>query len=243
MDDAKFGAACRAVRVRRRLTQAAVAEAARVRRSEVGRIERGLLEDLSFGTVRKVLRALEMWLDLTPRWRGPDLDRLINATHAALQGSGLRRFQELPGWIGVPEASFSIYGERGAIDILAWHEATGSLLIIELKTLLVDPAELVRTMDRRVRLGRRIARDRGWSPTSISSWVIFTDTRTNRRQVADHRSILAPIATADGRRMRSWLRAPNGPVAALSFWLEPAAVITRRVGVPGKHGRGTPARR
>ena len=109
--------------------------------------------------------------------------------------------QELAGWSSVPEVSFSIYGERGAIDILAWHGATRSLLIIELKTLLVILAELVRTMDRRVRLGRRIARERGWSPASISSWVIFVDTRTNRRHVADHRTILAPLATVDGRRM------------------------------------------
>ncbi|MCY7418908.1 MAG: helix-turn-helix transcriptional regulator [Chloroflexi bacterium] len=237
MDDAKFGAACRAVRVRRRMTQAAVAEAAGVRRVEVGRLERGALEDMSLGTVRKVLRALEMWMDITPRWRGPELDRLINGAHAALQGSVLRRLQELLGWIGVPEVSFSIFGERGAIDVMAWHAPTKSLLIIELKTLLVDPAELVRTMDRRVRLGQRIARDRGWSPASISSWVIFTDTRSNRRHAANHRAVLAPLATVDGRRMRSWLNAPGGPVAALSFWPEPAAIITRRVSGPRKRSK------
>jgi hypothetical protein len=56
-----------------------------------------------------------------------------------------------------PDASFSIYGERGVVDIVAWHAASRSLLIIELKTLLVDPQELVATMDRRVRLGGQIA--------------------------------------------------------------------------------------
>lgn len=34
----------------------------------------------------------------------------------------------------MPEVSFSIYGQRGVIDILAWHAATRSLLVIELKT-------------------------------------------------------------------------------------------------------------
>ena len=42
-----------------------------------------------------------------------------------------------------PEVSFSIYGERGVIDILAWHPGRRALLIIELKTDIVDVNELV----------------------------------------------------------------------------------------------------
>ena len=52
-----------------------------------------------------------------------------------------RLFAGLPDWVAVPEVTFSIYGERGAIDILAWHEPTRSLLVIELKTELVDIQE------------------------------------------------------------------------------------------------------
>ena len=232
MDDAKIGATVRAVRIRRRLTQAEVAESASVRPSAVSLLERGLFQDLPLTTLRSIATALGMWYEITPRWRGVDLDRLANGAHDALQGAILRWLARLPGWIALPEVSFSIYGERGAIDVLAWHEATRTLLIVELKTFLVDPAELVRTMNARARLGRQIGAEQGWRPRTVARWVIFTDTRTNRRHVAAHRDVLASLNTTDGRRMRTWLRSPDRPVSALSFWAEPDAVVKRRVRKP-----------
>lgn len=230
MEDGKIGAAYRAVRIRRRLTQLSLAEAAGVTQSDVSRLERGRLAMLTFETVRRIGAALEMWLEITPRWRGADIDRLVNSAHAALQGAVLRRFVMSPGWTAIPEVSFAIWGERGAIDILAWHAATRTLLFIELKTMLVDPGELVRKIDQRRPLALDIARGRGWAPRTIATWVILTDTRTNRRHVAAHATVLAPLMHADGARMGAWLRDPVGPVSGLSFWREPHAVIRRRVG-------------
>ena len=68
----------------------------------------------------------------------------------------------LTGWTFASEVSFSIWGERGVIDILAWHEPSRSLLVIELKTALVDVNELVGNMDRKRRLAAVVARERGW---------------------------------------------------------------------------------
>ena len=56
-----------------------------------------------------------------------------------------------PEWIARPEVSFSIYGERGVIDLLAWHAATRSLLVVELKTELIDLQDLVSVLDRKRR--------------------------------------------------------------------------------------------
>ena len=89
------------------------------------------------------------------------------------------------------------------------------MLIIEFKTLLVDPGDLAGTMDRRVRLGKRIALDRGWSPASVSSWVVFSDTRTNRRHVADQETMLRAAFPSDGRQMRRWLESPSGRISGL----------------------------
>ena len=50
--------------------------------------------------------------------------------------------------------SFSIFGERGVIDVAAWNAEHRALLVIELKTDIVDVNELVGTFDRKVRLGR-----------------------------------------------------------------------------------------
>ena len=40
----------------------------------------------------------------------------------------------------VPEVSFSIYGERGVIDMLLWHPARRALLVVELKTGVARPS-------------------------------------------------------------------------------------------------------
>jgi transcriptional regulator with XRE-family HTH domain len=232
MDDVRIGSMCRAVRIRRRLTQAAVARSAGVHQWDVSRLEGGRLDPLRMVTFRRILAALDMRLDLRPQYRGPELERLMNAAHVALHGAVLRLFLGLPGWEAVPEASYSIYGERGAIDILAWHRATRTVLIVELKTVLVDVEAVVRKVDERRRLATEIARQRGWHPLVVATWVILTDTRTNRRHVSAQHEILAPVRGVDGRRMRAWLRSPYGPVAALSFWDEPSAVNMRRIGVP-----------
>ena len=235
MDDVRFGTTCRAVRLRQRRTQAQLAAAAGVGRGQVSRLERGHLDELSIGVLRRVVITLEGMCEFTLRWRGPQMERLINAAHAALQGAVLRYFETLPGWVAVPEVTYSIYGERGAIDILAWHAATRTLLVVEIKTVLVEAAGISRTMDERMRNAMRIGEERGWRPLTTASWVIFTDTSTNRRHVRKHREILARWAGIDGRGMRAWLRSPNASVAALSFWDEPAAVNTRRVGRPKVH--------
>jgi hypothetical protein len=99
-----------------------------------------------------------MRVDLVGRWRAGDLDRLLNAGHSALHESVARYFAgDHPAWTLAPEVSFSIYGERGVVDIVAWHPGRRALLIIELKTDIADVNELVGTVDRKRRLGRRIA--------------------------------------------------------------------------------------
>jgi hypothetical protein len=114
--------------------------------------------------------------------------------------------------------SFAIFGERGIIDILAFHTPTGSLLVIELKTELVGLEDLMSTMDVRLRHAAAIARERGWHARTVSGWVVLADSATNRRRVAGHSSALRSAFPADGRAMRGWLRNPSGPIRALSFW-------------------------
>ena len=144
---------------------------------------------------------------------------MVAAGHAALHDEVARALLTLPGWRFLPEVSFSIWGERGVIDILAWHEPTRSLLVIELKTELVDFNELLGTLDRKTRLARHIAAERGWTnPSSVSVWVVVVDTSTGRRRARDHAAMLRSALPDDGRTMRRWLKRPSGRVAALSFW-------------------------
>ncbi|CAN5525274.1 MAG: hypothetical protein H0X68_00560 [Chloroflexi bacterium] len=91
------------------------------------------------------------------RWRGGELERLLDAGHAALQALFTRQV-EAAGWRARVEVTFSQYGQRGSIDILAFHAATRTLLVVEIKTFISDVHGLLRPIDVKVRLARDIAR-------------------------------------------------------------------------------------
>jgi transcriptional regulator with XRE-family HTH domain len=221
MDDIRLGALIRAARVRRRLRQCDVAAMARVSTSTVCRLERGRLESLSVGTVRGIAAAVDVRVDLVGRWRGGELDRLINARHSALHESVSRHFASLREWLVRPEATFSVYGERGAIDLLCWHADRRALLVVELKTEIVDVNELLGALDRKRRLAGAAAREFGWTPASVSVWLVVSASRTNRRRVLVHRAMLANALPDDPSRVKRWLANPAGSLAALSTWRVP----------------------
>jgi hypothetical protein len=129
----------------------------------------------------------------------------------------LRHLAGMRGWEARAEVSYSIYGERGVIDILAWHPASRCLLVIELKTELVDPQGLVASMHRRQRLAPAIALEFGWHPSAVGAWVIVRRSSTQKRRLHLHAGLLRGAFPEDGRAMRRWLRSPGGTVSALSF--------------------------
>jgi hypothetical protein len=196
---------------------------------------------LSVACLREVGAELEIRLDLVPRWRGGDLDRLLNRAHSGLHESVARSFRDaLPAWSLAPEVSFAFYGERGVVDIVGWHPGRRSLLVIELKTEIVDLNELLGTLDRKRRLAPRIAAERGWDPASTSTWLIILDTRTNRRRVAAHAAMLAGALPHDRRVVKRWLRDPVGSIAGLSFWARSHPGHARRPDRTIRRIRATP---
>jgi transcriptional regulator with XRE-family HTH domain len=248
MDDLRVGTAIRLVRQRRGWRQRDLEDRSGVSQTVISRIERGHLGGQSLDDIRAVAAALDMRIDLVARWRAGDLDRLLNGGHSALHESVARMFHDkVPAWVLAPEVSFAIFGERGVIDILAWHPGRRALLVIELKTDLADMNEVVGTFDRKRRLARQIALERGWDPLTISAWLIVVDRRTNRRRVGAHETMLRGALPADGRAMARWLRDPSGVVAALSFWTDAAASRSRprsarRVRVGSTAAAGVPVK-
>lgn len=180
---------------------------------------------MPIAAVRAVAEALDIRLDIVPRWRGGELDRLLNSRHSALHESVARYFADLAGWVALPEVSFSIYGERGVIDVLAWHAAIRTLLVVELKTDVVDIQDLIGSVDRKRRLAAIVGRERGWAAVQVAAWVVVADTASNHRRVEAHRTVLRAAFPDDGRRVRGWLREPSGALAALSFWVDSHGVI------------------
>jgi transcriptional regulator with XRE-family HTH domain len=217
MEDQQVGTALRTIRVRQRLTQATLAARAGVSRYVVGAVERGRIASVPVVTLRAIASALDARVAFVVRWQGGDLARMVNARHAALHESIATLFDGLDGWIIEPEVSFSIYGERGVIDVLAWHPRRRALLVIELKTEIVDVNDLMGSVDRKRRLAQTIASDRGWEPVTVSTWVAVADVRTNRRALARHATTLRAKFPADGRTVRGWLSEPGRRIDALGF--------------------------
>ena len=228
MDDHHVGTAFRAMRIRKRWRQEDLSARAGVSRASIGRIESGQLASVPLGTILRVAAALDARFDTVVRWQGGDLGRLLNGRHAAMHEAMARLFASLDGWVAEPEVSFSIYGERGVIDILAWYPVSHVLLVIELKTEFVDVNELMGSVDRKRRLAAVIARERGWDPIGVATWVVLSDNRTNRRALAAHETVMRTKFPVDGRRIRPWLRRPVGRLDALSFLPSVHVVGVRR---------------
>lgn len=217
MDDQRVGRVLRAIRHRLAKRQQDVGEIAGVSQDVVSRVERGRLRALQVGTLRAIAAAMDAELVISLRWRGADLDRLLDEGHAALAGRVTMLLEEL-GWEVRPEVSYSVFGERGSIDLLAWHAPTRTLLVIEIKTDLASIEATLRKLDEKVRLAPRVAAERfGWEPRAVAFLLVLPDASTPRRQVRRHDAVLAKVFTLRGSMMRQWLSAPAGGMGGLMF--------------------------
>ena len=200
-------------------------------RKIVALLEHGGADRARLGELRAVATAVEVDADVRTRWRGGEGERLLSARHSGL-AEAFARMLIGDAWEPHPEASFSIWGERGVIDILAWHPPTRTLLVVEIKTELIDVGEMLGTLDRKRRLAPKVGAELGLHARAVGVCVVIMDAATNHRRLADHAATLRSALPADGRRLRAWLRAPAGPIAALTF-LSIAPPGPRSVGSAG----------
>jgi transcriptional regulator with XRE-family HTH domain len=228
MDDQKFGAVIRAARVKRRLTQRQVASAAGVSDGSVSRLERGHTATMVMATIRAICSVLDVRVELLPRSRAADLERTANAAHARLAEAVVEWLGSFSGWIVPPEIGFSNYGERGVIDLLCWHPIRRALLIIELKTEVVDINEVLGTLDRYVRNAAVAVSPFGWGPGTVARLLIVGESTHNRRRVAAHAALFAAAFPHRIQAVRAWLRDPAGDLSGLMFVRDRHPRSTRR---------------
>jgi transcriptional regulator with XRE-family HTH domain len=217
MDDLAIGRVLRALRHRLRLRQVDIATRSNVSQSLVSRMERGRLDEISRGTIRRVFASLDADVVTVVRWRGGQLDRLLDERHADIVGrmsAMLRR----DGWEVIPEATFSEFGERGSIDLLAWHPGTRTLLVVEIKTEIASAEELLRRHDVKVRLAPKVAPERfGERPAVVARLLVIADSSTNRRRLNRLEPVVGAAYPARGGEVRRWLRSPAGAMAGVIF--------------------------
>src|SRR6187402_3258204 len=208
MDAIRFGLGIRALRRRRGWTQEGLATHAGVSQSAVSRIERGKGDHLTAVALGSVAKALGARLKIQLFAEGENLDRLLDADHAQIVET-VTTLLTRRGWEVVPEATFSIYGERGSIDILAFHPPTGALLVIEVKSVVPDVQATLGGIDRKVRLAAQIARERGWHVRSVSRWLVIADTTAARSRIERHAATFAAALPARTVELRNWAARPT----------------------------------
>ncbi|HEU0245254.1 MAG TPA: helix-turn-helix domain-containing protein [Candidatus Limnocylindrales bacterium] len=216
MDAIRFGLAIRALRRRRGWTQSTLAARSGISQSAVSRIERGDGNRLTVALLTDVARVLGARVRVQLLADGENLDRLLDADHASI----VEQVSELlarHGWEVVPEATFSVYGERGSIDILAFHPPSASLLMIEVKSVVPDVQATLAGIDRKARLAATVARQRGWNVRSVSRWLVVADTTSARSRIERHAATFAAALPARAVELRRWAAHPDKPIAGVMF--------------------------
>lgn len=218
LDAIRFGRGIRALRHRRGWRQEDLAQAAGVSRSMVARIEQGRGDRVPPATLRHVADALGARVVVRLEWQGEQLDRLIDARHAAIVDRVVSDLSAW-GWTCIPEATFNIYGERGSIDILAFHPEAQVLLVVEVKSSIPEIGNLLLPLDRKVRLALSVAAGHGLQATSVARLLVVGEGSTNRRRIAEHAATFRSAFPVRGPDVRRWLMRPAAMPGWSGLWI------------------------
>ena len=209
-----FARWCRQTRIDLDITQRELADAVGVSRTYVVAIEAGTANP-SMLLVERIGEALGLRFELVARRPilvdGRPSRDLVHArcsayVHRRLVSAGFQIAREIE----------VVHGRtHGWIDILAFDERTGTMLIIEVKTVIDDVGQLERQLGFYERLARMTDQVRAWDPRRVQTWLLGLashDVDTTISQHADlfrrslpmrapeMRTLLTGIPGADGAR-------------------------------------------
>lgn len=216
-----LGRLFRMTRFRRGWTQLELAQRARMSASAISRIESGLGHRYRLEVVQRHGDALGLRVEMHVSGRGGETARLLDDEHAVIVEHVARMLRNA-GWLVEAEASFSVYGERGRLDLLAFLAATGTLLVIEVKTEIADLQDLFGSLSVKRRLSPGIAAERGWTVRSVGVLLAVAAVERNRRVISSHSTQFAGFER-HAARVGTWIRRP-GRSGSLLLYVEASAV-------------------
>ncbi len=232
MDDRTVGLVLRALRRRRGWRQIDLAERAGCSQALVSAVERGHLAGMSVQTLRTLFGALDARVLIEPRWRGAELDRLLDSRHALVVDHLAGRL-DAAAFPPLVEVTYAIGGERGSIDVLGVNAGRRAALVCEVKTDIAAAEAVGRKLDEKRRLAPSIVAERlGWTPSVVGAVLVMPESPRLRRLLAGPAASLARMFPVASRGVRSWLRDPDAPLAATWFLSGITPGNARRVGRP-----------
>ena len=211
MDERRVGRALRVLRRASGLRQRDLAARADVSQATVSAIERGHWSATFLRTLERVFDVVEADVAVVVRYRGGELDRLLDEGHAAT-AADLAALLRADGWRVDAEVSFNHDGDRGSIDLFAYRTATRTLLVVEVKTEIASAEETLRRLDVKVRVAPLLAPERfGEKPARVVRLLAVRSSTANRQRVARLETLFRPTFPLRGRALAAWLRSP-GPI-------------------------------
>lgn len=217
MDDLAFGRLVRAVRIRRGWRQLDLEAAGGIDQTSQSRLEGGRLAGFTLRALRTAVAPLGLEVRLQAIGLPHSLREPRDAVHARLVelvASLLRRV----GWLVLPEYTFNHFGERGSVDLVAWHPGRRALLIVEVKSRIVDIQELLSAFNRKLRIvPMTIRTTHGWNPIALGHVLVVAEGTSQRRMIRAYAATFASVLPASGRAVRAWLNDPVGHLAGVWF--------------------------
>jgi hypothetical protein len=197
-------------------------------------MERGRVGGLSVRTARAIAAAVGIDLPFAARGRGAALDQLIDEEHSAMVEEVVKRLSA-DGWETMVEFSFNDYGDRGSVDVLAWHPDCQALLVVETKSRLANLQETCRSLDTKATVVPRLAAQaRGWRAVVVGVVLVLPECSREREAVARRASTFASTFPARALELRVWLRRPDHPLRGLWFLRNATTSCAARGTRPGK---------
>jgi len=232
MNDLRVGRIIRAVRVHARMTQSDVSDLADVDRSVLTDLEHGRLEQVSLRTARRLCKPLEIDLVVEASWRGGAVDRLLDRDHAAVVNHVVHVLTAV-GWTVEAELTFNEFGDRGSVDVVAWHPEHRVLVIIEVKTAFADLRAMLMSLSRKVRVVPGVLQEqRGWRRRHLGRLLVVIGSTANRGVVTHHEALFTTTFPARSREVLAWIRHPDRDLAGLWFV---SPVVVRHAHEPRSH--------
>lgn len=221
-------------------SQRELAERAETSHTTIWRMEDGRAACLDLLVAERVLRALGIRASLVFDARHlADRRRQLDAVHAWVVAYVARRL-ERAGWLTALEVTLGHETPRGWIDLLAYREADGALLVDETKTEIPDMGALGRSLAFYEREAWAAARSLGWTPRRAIVLVTALDSVALAQRLADNRDLVARMFPAPVAETARWLADPThppprgwglamvDPLVRGAEWLRPTMLGSRR---------------
>jgi hypothetical protein len=166
--------------------------------------------------------------------------RQRDAAHAQCSGYVEHRLVAA-GWLVAREVEIVHGRSHGWIDLLAFHEGSGMLLIVEIKTDIADLGQIERTIAWYERAAWSSARRLGWRPTSSAALLLVLATEVNEERLRLNRESLATAFPGRAPQAETVLAGRGGVSRALALidprsrrrvWLMRARIDGRRSPAP-----------